>query len=150
MWFGKRTQGGMKSFAGLYFRSSQGKCFVGVSSFAALLAGPISKHSLEKFEDLSVGGMPLCLLWHFTSPPGNKQAAASQQLVTCLQGTGLSFPLFLATGSVHQVARNGRIFLLLPYFCIGCLTVDLEIWRKLNSDTHILHGGQGMMGCECV
>lgn len=58
MWFGKRTQGGMKSFAGLYFRSSQRKCFVRVSSFAALLAGPISKHSLEKFEDISVGGMP--------------------------------------------------------------------------------------------
>lgn len=69
IWFGKRTQGGMKSLAALNFMSSQRKCFVGVSSFAALLAGPISKHSLEKLEDLSLGGMPLCLLWHFTSPP---------------------------------------------------------------------------------
>lgn len=65
MWFGKRTQGGMESLAGLYFRSSQGKRFVGVSSFA----GPISEHSLGKFEDLSIGTLLLCLLGHFTSPP---------------------------------------------------------------------------------
>lgn len=69
VWFGKRTQGGMKSLAGLYFRSSQGKHFVGVFSFAALLAGPISEHSLEKLEDLSRGTLLLCLLGHFTSPP---------------------------------------------------------------------------------
>lgn len=69
MWFGKRTQGGMKSLAALNFMSSQRKRFVDVSPFAALLAGPTSTHSLEKLEDLSVGGMPLCLLWHFASPP---------------------------------------------------------------------------------
>lgn len=39
----------------------------------------------------------------------------------------LSLLLLMANNSVHQVARNSKIFLLLPYFCLAYLTRYLDI-----------------------
>lgn len=38
----------------------------------------------------------------------------------------LSLLLLMANNSVHQVARNSKIFLLLPYFCLAYLTRHLD------------------------